>query len=103
MAQPFYSSIDKTREQFRRKEISPVELIAAHLDRIAQIKPRLNPFVNIDAESARARTRECESRITRGETLRPLEAITLSVISCLDVAGLPCPSWSLVRQAYFTT
>jgi len=103
MAQPFYSSIDKTREQFRRKEISPVELIAAHLDRIAQIQPRLNPFVHIDAESARARARECESRITRGETLRPLEGIALSVKSCLDVAGWPCPAGSLLRKDYVPT
>src|SRR5260221_3121315 len=103
MAQPFYSSIDKTREQFRRKEISPVELIAAQLDRIAQIQPRLNPFVHIDAESARARAGESESRIARGETLRPLEGIPLTVKSSLDVAGWPCPAATLLRQHYVPT
>ena len=100
MAHPIYFSIAETLEKFRRKQISPVELIAAHLDRIQQIQPLLNPFVHIDAESARARARDAESRIARGETLRPLEGIPLTVKSCLDVAGWPCPAGSLLRKDY---
>ena len=103
MGHPVYSSITETLEKFRRKEISPVELIAAHLDRIAQIQPRLNPFVHIDAESARARASESESRIARGEALRPLEGIPLTVKSSLDVAGWPCPAGSLLRKDYIPT
>lgn len=100
MAHPFYSSIAPTLEKLRRREISPVELIAAHLDRIQQIQPRLNPFVHIDAESARARARDSESRIARGDGLRPLEGIPLTVKSSLDVAGWPCPAGSLLRKDY---
>jgi len=100
MSQPIYSTIAETREKFRLKEVSPVELIATHLDRIQQIQPQLNPFVHIDAESARARGRDSESRIARGETPRPLEGIPLTVKSCLDVAGWPCPAGSLLRKDY---
>ena len=103
MAQPVYSSIAETLEKFRRREISPLELISAHLDRIAQIQPQLNPFVHIDAESARARARDSESRLERGETLRPLEGIPLTVKSCFDVAGWPCPAGSLLRKDYIPT
>jgi len=100
MAQPIYSTIAETLAKFRRKEISPLELIAAHLDRIQQIQPQLNPFVHIDAESARARARDSESRIARGDKPRPLEGIPLTVKSCLDVAGWPCPAGSLLRKDY---
>ena len=100
MAHPFYFNIAETLEKFRRKQISPVELVSAHLNRIDQIQPQLNPFVHIDAESARARSRDSESRITRGESLRPLEGIPLTVKSCLDVAGWPCPAGSLLRKDY---
>ena len=100
MAHPFHSSIARTLEKLRRREISPVELITAHLDRIQQIQPRLNPFVHIDAESARARARDSESRIARGEDLRSLEGIPLTVKSSLDVAGWPCPAGSLLRKDY---
>jgi Asp-tRNA(Asn)/Glu-tRNA(Gln) amidotransferase A subunit family amidase len=101
MAHHFYPTIAETLEKFRRKEISPVELIAAHLDRIQKIQPQLNPFVHIDAESALARARDSESRIARGETPRPLEGIPLTIKSCIDVAGWPCPAGSLLRKDYF--
>ncbi|HXH67056.1 MAG TPA: amidase [Candidatus Limnocylindrales bacterium] len=100
MARPLYPTIAETLENFRRKKLSPVDLVSAHLDRIEQIQPRLNPFVHIDAESARARARDSESRITRGDALRPLEGIPLTLKSCLDVAGWPCPAGSLVRKDY---
>src|SRR5258707_10965375 len=100
MAQPIYSTIAETLAKLCRKEISPLELIAAHLYRIKQIQPRLNPFVHIDAESARARARDSESRIARGDKTRPLEGIPLTVKSCFDVAGCPCPAGSLLRKHY---
>jgi Asp-tRNA(Asn)/Glu-tRNA(Gln) amidotransferase A subunit family amidase len=100
MSQPIYSTVAEALEKFRRKQLSPVELISAHLDRIEQIQPQLNPFVHIDAESARARSRDSESRIARGEALRPLEGIPLTVKSSLDVAGWPCPAGSLLRKDY---
>jgi Asp-tRNA(Asn)/Glu-tRNA(Gln) amidotransferase A subunit family amidase len=100
MASHFYSTIAETLEKFCRKQVSPVELIRAHLDRIQQIQPLLNPFVHIDAESARARARDSESRIASGDKQRPLEGIPLTVKSCLDVAGWPCPAGSLLRKDY---
>jgi Asp-tRNA(Asn)/Glu-tRNA(Gln) amidotransferase A subunit family amidase len=100
MTHHFYSTIAETLQEFRRKEISPVELVAAHLDRIHQLQPKLNAFVHVDAESARARARDSEFRIARGETPRPLEGIPLTVKSVLDVAGWPCPAGSLLREDY---
>ncbi len=100
MAKVFYLSIAETLKKFRHKQLSPVDLIEEHLVRIQQIQPLLNPFVHMDAESARARARESESRMARGETLRPLEGIPLTVKSSLDVAGWPCPAGSLLRRDY---
>jgi Asp-tRNA(Asn)/Glu-tRNA(Gln) amidotransferase A subunit family amidase len=100
MAHFIYPSIAETLENFRRKQISPVELVAAHLDRIQRVQPQLNPFVHVDVESARARSRDSESRIARGEMFRPLEGIPLTVKSSLDVAGWPCPAGSLLRKDY---
>jgi len=100
MAQLFYSSVAETLEKFRRRQLSPVELIARHLDRIQQVQPQLNAFAHVDAESARASARDSESRIARGEALRPLEGIPITVKSSLDVAGWPCPAGSLLRKDY---
>ncbi|MFI5096655.1 MAG: amidase [Candidatus Acidiferrales bacterium] len=93
-----YFSIAETRDKFRRKEISPVEMITAHLQRTQALQPKLNAFVHLDGESALARARQAEAAIQRGEPLRALTGIPLTVKSCIDVAGWPCPAGSLLRK-----
>ena len=100
MASFFSFTITETIDKFRRKEISPVELITAYLDRAQSLQPKLNAFVHLDAESAIARARQAESTILRGDGLSPLHAIPLTVKSCIDVAGWPCPAGSLLRKEY---
>lgn len=100
MAPSFYSAIAETVERFRRKEISPVEFMTAQLERAQSLQPKLNAFVHLDAESAIARARQAEATILRGDPLPPLHAIPLTVKSCLDVAGWPCPAGSLLRKDY---
>jgi Asp-tRNA(Asn)/Glu-tRNA(Gln) amidotransferase A subunit family amidase len=95
-----YFSIAETLEKFRRNEISPVEMITAHLQRAQALQPKLNAFVHLDAESAMARARQAEAAIQRGEPLRALTGIPLTVKSCIDVAGWPCPAGSLLRKDY---
>jgi Asp-tRNA(Asn)/Glu-tRNA(Gln) amidotransferase A subunit family amidase len=103
MNPPFYFSIAEAREKFRKKEISPVELVAAHLDRIRTLQPKLNAYVHIDAESAIARARQAESLFTRGEAAPPLTGIPLSMKSNMDVAGWVCSAGSLLRKDYVPT
>ncbi len=95
-----YFSIAETLEKFRGKEITPVEMITAHLQRAQALQPKLNAFVHLDAESALARARQAEAAIQRGEPLQALTGIPLTVKSCIDVAGWPCPAGSLLRKDY---
>jgi len=100
MTAPWYFSIAETLEKFAHKEISPVEVVTAHLERAQQLQPKLNAFVHLDAESALARARHAEAALARGEELKPLGGIPLTVKSCIDVAGWPCPAGSLLRKDY---
>jgi amidase len=98
---PFsYSTIAETIERLKKKEISPVELVQDHLQRIEELQPRLNAFVHVDGESALARARATESAILRGGHLGVLAGIPLSMKSNIDVAGWPCPAGSLLRKDY---
>ncbi len=75
-------------EQIRRGELSPVELVEAHLARIEELNPRLNAFVQVDVERARREARIAEAAVRNGEKLGPLHGVPLSIKSSMQVAGL---------------
>jgi Asp-tRNA(Asn)/Glu-tRNA(Gln) amidotransferase A subunit family amidase len=92
------AAISELAGEIRTKEVSPVEVIDAHLARIAAMQPKWNAFVHVDAEGARRRAREAEMAVLQGKPLGPLHGIPVSVKSCIDVAGWPCAAGSLLRQ-----
>jgi Asp-tRNA(Asn)/Glu-tRNA(Gln) amidotransferase A subunit family amidase len=48
MEAPLYSTISALRESIRSRKISPLEVVEAYLQRIVDIEPKLNPFVNLE-------------------------------------------------------
>jgi Asp-tRNA(Asn)/Glu-tRNA(Gln) amidotransferase A subunit family amidase len=84
-------------ERIHRRELSPVELVDAHLTRIEELNSRLNAFVQVDADGARRRARDAEEAVLRGEKLGPLHGVPLSIKSSIQVAGLRCESGSKLR------
>ncbi len=92
-----YSSIAQISEVFRAKQISPLELLNSQLERIAALQPKLNAFVHLDTDSARAAAKSATEQRVRNESLSPLHGIPLTVKSCIEVAGWPVPAGSLLR------
>ncbi|MGB7731211.1 MAG: amidase [Candidatus Acidiferrum sp.] len=103
MTVPVYSSIAEILRLYSEKRLSPIELVSSHLERIRNLQPKLNAFVHVDAESALARAHSVESSLSRGEPAKPLTGIPLTIKSCIDVAGWPCPAGSLLRKDYVPT
>jgi Asp-tRNA(Asn)/Glu-tRNA(Gln) amidotransferase A subunit family amidase len=98
---PFhYAGIAEISESVRSKKLSPVEVLAAHLKRIETVQPKLNAFVHLDAEAACAQARRAEDAVRRGGALGPLLGVPITLKSCIDVAGWPCPAGSLSRKDY---
>ncbi|MGA8620403.1 MAG: amidase [Candidatus Sulfotelmatobacter sp.] len=87
-------------EQIRKKEISPVELVDAHLAQIERLNPKLNAFVQVDADRARRAARAAETAVVHGEKIGPLHGVPLSIKSSISVAGMRCESGTLLRQGY---
>ncbi len=85
-------------ELIRRKQVSPVELIRAHLDRATALERKLNAFATLDAERALVQARGAEPAVMRGAALGPLHGVPVTVKSCIDVAGLPCACGSALRR-----
>src|ERR1700744_3137630 len=81
--------MDATRlaELIARKELSPVEIVEAHLDRIDAVNPKLNAIVTL-ADGARAAARQAEAAIMAGETVGPLHGVPFTVKDVIDTAGV---------------
>ena len=94
------STIKEIVSNIASKTISPVEIVEAHLNRIEKLQPRLNAFHHLDADAARQAARMAETAVSRGVQLGPLHGIPLTIKSCIDVAGWPCPAGSLLRKTY---
>jgi Asp-tRNA(Asn)/Glu-tRNA(Gln) amidotransferase A subunit family amidase len=87
-------------EQIRNKKISPVELVNAHLTQIEKLNPKLNAFVQVDAEHALQSAREAESLAMSDSPLGPLHGVPLSIKSSISAAGLRCEAGTRLRAGF---
>src|ERR1700679_2899811 len=90
-------------EQIRKGELSPVELVEAHLARIEKFNPKLNAFAHLDADGARRQARAAEEAVTRHEELGPLHGVPISIKSAIQVTGLRCESGTKLRAGFVAT
>src|SRR5271170_3517636 len=84
--------------RLRRKEVSPLELTRACLDRIAKLNPALNAFITVTAESALAEARTAEIEISRGEWRGPLHGVPIALKDLIDTAGTRTTAASALYQ-----
>jgi hypothetical protein len=64
-----FTSATELSRMIRAKELSPVEIARAILDRTEALNPRLNAFLYVDRESALAAARGAEAAVMRGDDL----------------------------------
>ncbi|HKB97380.1 MAG TPA: amidase [Terriglobales bacterium] len=97
---PLLLSAREIAAQIRRKDVSPMEVARAHLDRIGRLNPKLNAFVDYKPEAVLAQARDAEKAILRGDHLGPLHGVPLSIKSSIDVAGHLCEAGSRLRAGH---
>jgi aspartyl-tRNA(Asn)/glutamyl-tRNA(Gln) amidotransferase subunit A len=85
---PIPGTIFELAPFLRRKEISPVELTQACLERIEKLNPTLNAFITVLAESALAAARTAEAEIARGDWCGPLHGIPVALKDLIDTEGV---------------
>src|SRR5689334_6731197 len=82
----------------QKKEVSPVELTSACLERIERLNPKLNAFITVMDASALEDARKAEAEITRGEWKGPLHGIPLAVKDLIETAGVKTTAASAVLK-----
>jgi aspartyl-tRNA(Asn)/glutamyl-tRNA(Gln) amidotransferase subunit A len=84
-----FSSVSELAKQIESKQLSPVELTQAYLDRSQQLGPRLNAYAHLMAESALEQAQTAEKEIHRGHYRGPLHGIPYAAKDLLAVRGVP--------------
>src|SRR6185295_19386794 len=76
------------RWRIGRKEISPVEVLEAAIDRIGAIDPAVNAIAATDYARARLAARAAEQAVLRGEQLGALHGLPIGIKDLSDTEGL---------------
>lgn len=80
-----YADATQLAEWIRSKQLSPVEVLQAHLDRIAAVDPQVNAIVTL-ADGALQAARDAEAAVLRGDPLGPLHGVPFTVKDSIDTA-----------------
>ncbi|MDQ2914798.1 MAG: amidase family protein, partial [Chloroflexota bacterium] len=81
-------ALEEAAALVRDRHVSPVELTEACLARIEAVEPRLNAFVTVTADLARAQAREAEGEIVKGRYRGPVHGIPVAVKDLFATKGI---------------
>jgi aspartyl-tRNA(Asn)/glutamyl-tRNA(Gln) amidotransferase subunit A len=94
--------VDAAR-RLRDGSLTSVELTEACLARIAQDAERLNAFILVTADLARAQAADADRERAAGLDRGPLHGIPISLKDLIDLAGTPTTAGSRVRDGHVAT
>ena len=81
-------------------EVSSVELVDVHLDRIADVDGEIHAFLHVDADGARAAAREVDERRAAGDRLATLAGVPIAVKDVLATKGQPTTAGSRILEGW---
>jgi aspartyl-tRNA(Asn)/glutamyl-tRNA(Gln) amidotransferase subunit A len=95
-------SIVDAAKQLRAGTLTSRELTEACLDRIERDNPRLNAFITVTADLARAQADHADRELKSGGShdRGPLHGIPISIKDLIDIEGLPTTAASRVREGH---
>jgi aspartyl-tRNA(Asn)/glutamyl-tRNA(Gln) amidotransferase subunit A len=98
MTDAHWLTIAEAAALIKRRDLSPVDLTQACLDRIAALEPRLNAFITVLGDDSLAQARTAEDEIANGQHKGPLHGIPVALKDIFDVAGVPTTAASPVMR-----
>ena len=98
-----YTSAGDLSKLVQSKEISPVEIIEAHLSRIDETEPVLNSFITLLANEARTAARQAEKDIQAGRYKGPLHGIPVALKDLYNTGGVRTTSGSKIFDTFVPT
>jgi aspartyl-tRNA(Asn)/glutamyl-tRNA(Gln) amidotransferase subunit A len=93
-----YLTIAETAAALRRKDISPIEIIDALLNRIKVIDGKLHSFITLTADLARQQARQAEQELRSGTDRGPLHGIPIALKDLYMTKGIRTTCHSAVLE-----
>ncbi|WJR79519.1 amidase [Bradyrhizobium sp. NP1] len=94
------ASASELATAIRTKQLTSKAVVEAHLDRIAQVNPKLNAIVQLTAEIARKEADEADAALARGEIKGPLHGVPMTIKDTLETSGVICTGGTKGRANY---
>ncbi|HVJ41378.1 MAG TPA: amidase [Dongiaceae bacterium] len=85
--QLIYMDASGMADLIAKRELSPVEVVQAHLDRIAEVDPKVNAIVTL-ADGAMKAAERAEAAVRTGDPIGPLHGVPFTVKDSIDTAGV---------------
>ena len=83
-----YLTLTELARRLHEREISPVEVTQAMLDRIENVDRNLESYVTVLPESALARAKEAEAEIARGNVRGRLHGVPIAIKDLCSTKGV---------------
>lgn len=84
-----FSGLLEIGARLARRELSPVELTRAMLERIETLNPTLRPYAATMSETALQEAERSEAELMRGQRRGPLHGVPVAVKDLCDTTGVP--------------
>ncbi|MEO3860033.1 Asp-tRNA(Asn)/Glu-tRNA(Gln) amidotransferase subunit GatA [Acrocarpospora sp. B8E8] len=81
-------------------EASAVEVAQAHLDRIAEVEPKVHAFLHVDPNAVLAQARAVDGRRAAGEPLGPLAGVPIAHKDVFTTADMPTTAGSKILEGW---
>ena len=81
-------SVHDLGDRIRRRDVSPVEVVDAHLRRIETVNPKLSAFFTVTRDLALEEARRAEMEVAAGRWRGPLHGVPYGAKDIIETAGI---------------
>lgn len=97
-ADPTELSVVEASASIRSRQLSPVDLTRAYLERIERFNGRINAYITVTAALALEQAERLEAELARGHWRGPLHGIPIGLKDNMDTAGILTSAASAVFE-----
>lgn len=92
------ASATELTARVRRRELTSMAIVDAHIRRIEAVNPRLNAMVATRFDEAREEARAADEALARGDATGPLHGVPCTIKECFALAGMPNTAGLVARR-----